>query len=752
MQRTFWRHISAALCGGLLLGASACKDTVAPPTAASIAAVGSPSITAIVGDVQTIRILVVDANGKPFVGGAVTFNVVDGGGSIVPASTLTSASGEAAATWTLGSTTGIQRAQAQVAGLTGAVSFVATALPAAPASVAVSAGDNQTATSGSTLPTQPAVVVKDKFGNPVQGISVFFTVTAGGGSVAASGSTTSAAGIATANGWKLGTTAGPNRLTALALTNGATGNPVVFTANAVAGAAVSVSANSSASLVGTVGTAVSPLPSVRVTDAGGNPVSGAQVTFTASSGATISGAIKLTDANGLATVDGWTLGSAARNYAVTATSGALTPVVFTAAAQPGAPAIVTVNAGAGQSAVVGRPVAIEPSVTVTDGFQNPVPGVEVVYDVTAGGGSATGRRPITNASGVAQVGGWVLGDNLGSNTLSATVTSTTSIANNPISFVATATAGPPTSLVFTTGSGQSGIVGSVIATPPSVTVRDARNNPVSGAAVTFLTATGSGSVTGANATTNANGVATVGSWTLGLSVGAQTLIARVAGVPDASITATGLAVTPASVVALTATDLGTVPISAVATPAPSVKVLDASGNPVFGSTVTFTPEAGQSSILTGAVQVTAADGIATLGSWNVGTLAGVTLRVRAFVTGLNLNGAEPVFTVRTGSGSPSIMNLAPGAQKSQPGVASTAVGILPSVRVTDVSGNPIAGLQVNFVESGGVVTGAAQFTDANGVAQVGSWVLPAGTNVTHTMTAYLSVNATIQFPFSVVVP
>ena len=65
------------------------------------------------------------------------------------------------------------------------------------------------------------------------------------------------------------------------------------------------------------------------------------------------------------------------------------------------------------------------------------------------------------------------------------------------------------------GNGQTVHVGTAVAVPPSVLVTDANNNPVSGVAVTFAVASGNGSITGASATTDASGIATVGSWTLG---------------------------------------------------------------------------------------------------------------------------------------------------------------------------------------------------------------------------------------------
>jgi hypothetical protein len=79
---------------------------------------------------------------------------------------------------------------------------------------------------------------------------------------------------------------------------------------------------------------------------------------------------------------------------------------------------------------------------------------------------------------------------------------------------------------------------------PSVLVTDAYNNPVSGVGVTFAVASGGGSATGTSATTDTSGIATVGSWTLGPSGGANTLTATsgsLSGSP-ATFNATGLTI------------------------------------------------------------------------------------------------------------------------------------------------------------------------------------------------------------------
>jgi hypothetical protein len=82
-------------------------------------------------------------------------------------------------------------------------------------------------------------------------------------------------------------------------------------------------------------------------------------------------------------------------------------------------ATVVVNGGDNQAAMAGAAVAAAPSVLVRDLEGNPLPGVPVTFTVTGGGGSVTGAAAVTNASGIATAGGWVLGSPRALNTLSA---------------------------------------------------------------------------------------------------------------------------------------------------------------------------------------------------------------------------------------------------------------------------------------------------------------------------------------------
>ena len=128
------------------------------------------------------------------------------------------------------------------------------------------------------------------------------------------------------------------------------------------------------------------IPSVKVTDAGGNPVKNFIVTFAVVSGggSVGGGAVVTTDSSGVATVNSWTLGPSVGVNTLTATGTGLSgsPVTFTANGVAGpAGKMAMVPGGTGQTVHVGTPVSIAPSVLVIDVNNNPVAGVTVVFAV-----------------------------------------------------------------------------------------------------------------------------------------------------------------------------------------------------------------------------------------------------------------------------------------------------------------------------------------------------------------------------------
>ena len=119
-----------------------------------------------------------------------------------------------------------------------------------------------------------------------------------------------------------------------------------------------------------------------------------------------------------------------------------------------------------------------------------------------------------------------------------TVTATDGWSRTGTSPTITTMAGPATQIALNAGDDQSATAGTAVSTPPSVIVNDANGNPVPGVSVTFAVASGGGSVTGSPATTNAAGIATVGSWTLGATAGANTLTATSGSLSGSPVTFT----------------------------------------------------------------------------------------------------------------------------------------------------------------------------------------------------------------------
>ena len=172
----------------------------------------------------------------------------------------------------------------------------------------------------------------------------------------------------------------------------------------------------------TAGTAVATPPAVMVLDAAGLGVAGTSVTFSViSGGGSVTGSPAVTNGNGIATVDGWTLGTAAgaNNNMLRAVAAEIDSVTFTASATPASAAVITISAGDAQSATVGTAVALAPEVRVDDQFGNPVPGVSVTF-MSPIAETVTGGVVVTDPNGIARVGNWIVSKaGLDANTLTA---------------------------------------------------------------------------------------------------------------------------------------------------------------------------------------------------------------------------------------------------------------------------------------------------------------------------------------------
>lgn len=178
----------------------------------------------------------------------------------------------------------------------------------------------------------------------------------------------------------------------------------------VAQSGYTLAAVSATSLAAVVNHDVNELPSAVVRDGRGNPVPGVRVNFIIERGGGIAtGIIDTTDAAGVASVGGWKLGIVAGLNVLSARVAGQQKILFSAKGLADAPARITVFAGDNQRAPAGAETYIRPQVRISDSFNNPVPGMKVVFAVTEGGGEIPNADVVTDSAGIATPGSWVLG-------------------------------------------------------------------------------------------------------------------------------------------------------------------------------------------------------------------------------------------------------------------------------------------------------------------------------------------------------
>jgi hypothetical protein len=389
------------------------------------------------------------------------------------------------------------------------------------------------------------------------------------------------------------------------------------------------------------------------------------------------------------------------------------------ATAPPAPALVAPVAGHEMSAPTAG-AAGTVTVRITDGSGRPMADVQVAWAVTGGGGGVQPPVSRSDAAGEASAV-WTLGNAPGANTLTATVAGLAPVPFAAVALAATATISlrsvvPDTAPVTTR-----------ITPAPAVAVLDAGGNPMADVTVSFSIADGNGSVTGAQQQTDAEGVATVGGWTLGTAAGTQRLQAVVIGmvVAPASFLVHATPDAPATLARTvnhdqhgrvgTALDLR-----------PGVRVLDRYDNPLAGVPVAFSVTGGGGSV-SGGQQQTDEQGVATVGAWTLGTVAGWNTLAAA----IEAEGLAPAeFGAHGHNGPPALLTVAQG--DGQVAGAGTGVPIPPAVHVGDQYGNPVFGMPVAFAVAtgGGTVLGASSHVDSSGLARPEAWVLGTalGTN------------------------
>lgn len=413
-------------------------------------------------------------------------------------------------------------------------------------------------------------------------------------------------------------------------------------------------------------------------------------------------------------------------------------VVVTQVAIP--PVLVSGNF---QSAPAASTLTEPLAVRVTDRLGTPMPGQGVTFAVLSGGGSLSATAVTSDVSGLAQTT-WTLGaSTVALHRVTAAVTGVVATTL----FSATALAGPPTQMIVAPGNtadGQAGTIGQAVPTRPAVEVRDVTGNPVAGATVTFTVTAGGGSLTGGAAVTDASGVATVGSWTLGPSAGVNTLTASLAALTPVVFTANGVAdrcsaagALPMSVGVSISSNLGATDCQAVfaeGTARFEFYRLHLTARTPLALDMTSAVFDTWLSVYDFNTLALIAENDDIIRATNTNSRVAVTLdsgvyliRARGFDGAASGNFTLLARAARVGVATRAIPTT-PNGQVAAPG-ASTAVA--PALTVVDDLGDPVAGVTVNFATIGGIgsLINTSAVTNASGVASAGGWTLAAGANV-----------------------
>ncbi len=275
--------------------------------------------------------------------------------------------------------------------------------PSVATSLEVVAAATQAGTAGKVVLQTPAFLVKDQNGTAMAGVPVTVVVVAGGGTIT-NAPTQSSAGPTAIGQWTLGQTVGANtvRVTAADLAS------VTITAQGEVGPLARLTPAGSVSRVGRIGGTLTPGPRIFTTDEFDNRIAGATVTIEPSAGSTVEASEVVSAANGEVLVSSWVLGDAAGEYTLTFSTGELT-AQFTATANSGPAASISLVSGGGQTLLAGTPVTDPVRLRVVDEFGTDVDFENVGFTVVAGGGTLATNSATTNAEGLVDAPVWTMG-------------------------------------------------------------------------------------------------------------------------------------------------------------------------------------------------------------------------------------------------------------------------------------------------------------------------------------------------------
>ncbi len=525
--------------------------------------------TGAAGTILPTALTVTASNGGTLESGVlVTFSDGGAGGSFSPMSVTTNSSGLASSAYTLPSTAKTVTVTATAASYTSAT-FTETSTGGTTKTLAVSAGNNQTGTVSTALPTALAVLATIN-GTATSGVSVTFNDGGKGGSFNPTTATTNSSGIASSI-YTLPATA--QTVTITAGSTGYTSAMFTETATAAAGKVLTVTTGNDQS--GPAGTVLPVALSVTATS-GGVVQAGVGVTFSDNgAGGTFTPKIVATNSSGVASTT-YTLPSTAKTIQIHATATGYTSAGFTETST--APVdTLTVSAGNNQSGSVSTalPTALAVLATVNGTATS---GVSVTFSDGGVGGSFNPATATSNSSGIAS-SIYTLPTTPQTVTVTASSTGYTSTT-----FTETATAAVKT-LAVSAGNNQTGTVSTALPTALAV-LATVNGTATSGVSVTFSDGGVGGSFNPATATTNSSGIAS-SIYTLPATAQTVSVTATSTGYTGATFTETAIPVSVTSLQIISGNkQTGTV---GTALPLPIVvQARNSSGVAVAGAAISFT--------------------------------------------------------------------------------------------------------------------------------------------------------------------
>lgn len=394
------------------------------------------------------------------------------------------------------------------------------------------------------------------------------------------------------------------------------------------------------SQVGAAGEPLAEAIQVVARDRRGNAAAGASLEFgVQQGGGSFSPPVVSTNAQGQASSQ-WTLGTTAGFIQVARVRTGPEGVSLTALATSVAGAVARIELldGDDQAAPRGRPLPRALAVQVMDRFDNPVPQAQVTFSAVSGGGTFAPAVATSGTDGVAS-SAWTLGPELGAQTAQVTA----GAGPPPLEAGAVALA-VPAALVPLDGDGQTAAAGTPVPIRPRVRVEDDDGTPVAGLTVVFTATEGEGTVGGAEAVTDEDGVATVGSWRLGTLAGPNTLVVSADELPPVEFTATGVPGAPAALERISGSAQSGPPGAVLPSPL-RLRVQDAFGNGIEGISVRFATQPGNGSVGP-QTPITGPDGTVTA-NWTLDAVEGTQV---ARATSLSPTLNEVVFVAAAVSG------------------------------------------------------------------------------------------------------